>query len=65
MMKLMTWERSMLSVRLLGDEGYVWTDGLGKMTTSLIKGTRKVGMEKLVLVFVLSPVLWEKGAGDG
>ena len=52
-------------MRLLGDEGYVQTDGLGKTSTSLDKGTRKVEIEEPVLVFVLFSILWEKGAGDG
>ena len=63
--KLIMWERLRLSVRLLEDEGYVQTDGLEKTSTSLDKGTCKVGIEGPIFVFVLFPVLWKKGAGDG
>jgi hypothetical protein len=48
-----------------GDEGYVRTDGLGIMGTSLDKGTRELNAEP-VLEFILFPVLWwENGAGAG
>jgi len=68
--KLITWERSRLSVRLLGCwEGYVRTEGLGITDVSLDKGTQEenagmVQMEEPVLEFILFPVdWWENGAG--